>query len=301
MRKLKRLPKPEKLWEFYPSSVPAEEIPYSLQHATDVCFYTNDVIAVADSEGHKITLFDMAREHRTTVAPERVWPNGLAKTNNGKIWATDRQNKDIKLFDPRGDVIARLTYDYDPDEETFLPHGVAVTSRGEIVVTDTGSHQVLVYSADGKLARTFGKKGNDVGKFLLPFFCTVNRKDEILVSDNMNYCIKVFDRQGNYLRKIGSGQDWGQRQFQCPYGVAVDHEENVLVSDWDNNRILMFDQQGAFLANPITKIDGCTVPCGLAASVDGKLAFTECAYQHSNVKLFRCCEKDSYRQIETVC
>ena len=105
----------------------------------------------------------------------------------------------------------------------------------------------------------FGDKGDRVNQLHLPFYCAVDLNDNIIISDNMNYCVKVFDPPGNFLLKIGSGQDWGQRQFLCPYGVCVDPENNILIADSQSSKVSMFSPKGEPMGDIVKKMDGCQV------------------------------------------
>ena len=105
----------------------------------------------------------------------------------------------------------------------------------------------------------FGDKGDRVNQLHLPFYCAVDLNDNIIISDNMNYCVKVFDPFGNFILKIGSGQDWGQRQFLCPYGVCVDPENNILIADSQSSKVSMFSPKGEPMGDIVKKMDGCQV------------------------------------------
>lgn len=74
----------------------------------------------------------------------------------------------------------------------------------------------------------------------------------------------MFDPAGNFLLKIGSGQDWGQRQFQCPYGVCVDPENNILIADHQGCKVSMFSSDGEPIGDLVKKMDGCLVSAQLS-------------------------------------
>ena len=131
--------------------------------------------------------------------------------------------------------------------------------RLHVTWNNTISENAFVFSPEGKLLSQFGDKGDRVNQLLLPFYCAVDQHDNIIISDNMNYCVKVFDPVGNFLVKIGSGQDWGQRQFQCPYGVCIDPENNILVTDNQGSKVSMFSANGDPMGDIIKKMDGCSV------------------------------------------
>lgn len=281
---MNRLPKATKLWQLAPDDV-SQTPERSMKNPSDVAFLEPFTFAVADSVGHRIQVFDISRDFCSVIGDGDIWPNCVAITRDNKIVATDRRRKVIKTYDVRGDLLST----WDPGEDVLVqPHGIAVTSRGETIVTDAGSNRVYVFSGDGQISRQFGSKGDLLQHLHLPFYVTVDRSDVILVSDNMNYCVKSFDVQGNYLRKIGSGNGFGQRQFQCPYGVCLDPgSQELLVADSLSNRVFAFRSDGKFQRYLLTaNADGCLNPCGIAVGPCGTLVVTEANPDYGNVKAF---------------
>lgn len=279
-----RLPKPLKLWQLVADDV-SRTPQRAIKDPSDVAFLAPYTFAIADSVGHRILIFDISRNICSIVGNGDVWPNSLTVSKDNKIYTTDRNKKVIKIYDVRGDLIST----WDPGEDVMdRPHGIALTSRGNVIVTDTGTNRVYVFSGDGQLQRQFGSKGDLLQQLHLPFYCTVDAKDVILVSDNMNYCIKSFDVNGNYLRKIGSGNAFGQRQFQCPYGLCIDPgSEELFVADHQSHRLFAFaSRDGKFLRYVLTGGSDCQNPVGIAVGPCGTLVMTESDPDGANVKAF---------------
>jgi len=118
----------------------------------------------------------------------------------------------------------------------------------------------------------------------------------------MNYCVKIFDTRGNFLGKIGTGNTFSQRQFQCPYGLSTDPwTDEILVADYDGNKILTFGTDGKFLGYAVQAgSEGVENPTGVAVGPCGVMVVTECSPDGgTNVKAFRLYEsRDGNHNIE---
>ena len=259
-----------------------------LKCPTDAAFIREDVFAVADSEQHALLVYHARNAEEPTpmkpdvVGHEQVWPNSVAVVQNETLVVTDRKSNTVKFFDVNTGQCVHTWARRHMDK----PHGVAVTNRGLIVVTDIGSHTFNVLSPEGHLLARKGTRGSDIQQLNLPFYCAVDKKDNIIISDNMNYSLKIFDEDGNFKRRIGSGVDWGRRQFLCPYGVTVDPEGNILAADNENHKVFMFNSQGKFLKHLLVRAD-CYHPSGVAMGPCGNLVVTESSYDHVGVKMFK--------------
>ena len=307
------------------SGSPTDDDDVKFQCPCDVTFLAPHVFVVADSEAHKLDVFDLSRDdghyHCGTIASGHVWPNAVATYANdgGKILLTDRRDKTIKIYDVETAQMLTSWGSPWPDEETpFWPHGITMTSQKEVVVTETSSHTVHVYNKNGKLQLTFGKRGNLLEEFCLPFFCSVDHQDRVLVSDNLNYSVKVFTAKGRQVAFMGVGNHANPcpgKKLACPYGVCADLGGQVLVCDHDENKIVEYDlanvdyqkelknraagdgmfamyRKSADLTIPeftrevANSQSGCSGPCGIAVGPCGTMVYTEYSREHAAVKAF---------------
>ncbi|ELU07004.1 hypothetical protein CAPTEDRAFT_224968 [Capitella teleta] len=291
---MRRLPEAQLVWQLLPDADEAAAVDCDqlVKYPVDVAFIDENIFAVADSEGHKIVVFNIKTLEWSQIGTEKVWPNAIAATPDKNIVVTDRKRKACVTYDLEGRLLSSwdvyIPEDVEEGYETpCYPHGVTVTKNGDVAVTDTGTHSVKIFTSEGELLKEFGAKGTDIWELRLPFFCATNNSDNIVVSDNMNYCVKIFDRTGNCLSQIGSGQDWGQRRFECPYGVCADLEDNIVVADYETNRVSLFHQNGRFIRHLLTKGDKCNSPCGVAVGPCGHLVVTESNLDYNNIKVYK--------------
>lgn len=284
------LPKAKLVWQLAetgPNVDPAgaKEI---LQHPSDVAFLTDELFVVADSEAHRLPVYDLNGREVAILCENQVWPNCLTVSREGHLIVTDRKDKQIKIFDREGRMIRCWGEKHivGEDEIDLRYHGVAVDSHGLIIVSDTLLDVVRVYDQSGKRIQQFGGSGSKLDEFHLPFYIATDYSDNIYVSDNMNYSVKIFDPDGAFQVKIGSGRDWGKRHFACPYGVTSDNNGHVFVVDNENSKVAAYTMSGDFLGQSAEKKD-CRSPCGIALNDLGDMVITENDIHYSNLKIFK--------------
>ena len=284
----KRLDKIKLVWQALPPTS-EDRPPCFMRSPTDCTFLRDNHFVIADSERHSLLLYDA--EHlegaESSQAPKElarceIWPNGVASLPTGNVVVTDRKDKTVKFVDvTTGKVIHSWT-----KRHMDTPSGIAVARSGHIIATDIGTHTVNVLSPEGRILARGGGPGSEIQELNLPFFCAVDKNDNIVVSDNMNFALKIYDPDAKFLQCIGSGGEWGRRQFQCPYGVAIDPDGNILAADNENDKVFMFNSKGEFDQHLLVRAH-CYRPSGIAFGPYGRMLITENAYDHLDAKLFQ--------------
>jgi len=169
---------------------------------------SNGRIYVADSDNHRVQVFDSSHIYTATLGV------------TGVSGSDDAHFQD--------------------------PHGVAVDGSGNIFVADTENRRVQKCTLSGvsytcsTFAGATGECGDDFDHLCGPHAVAVDASGRVYVSDRYNQRIQVFDSSGAYLTTIGG--NWGPTtgQMRDPLGVAVDSAGNVYVTDSENHRIQKF-------------------------------------------------------------
>jgi uncharacterized protein YjiK len=164
-----------------------------------------DAIYVADTDNHRVQIFNSDRIYQNTLGA-----TGVSGSDNGH-------------FDG--------------------PMGVTVDSSGNIYVADAWNHRVQVFNSSlvhQMTLGTTGEWGDDFDHFSDPHDVAVDASGRIYVADRWNNRLQVFDSNGAYLTTIGGS--WGSNtgQLRNPWGIDVDSAGNVYVADSDNSRIQKF-------------------------------------------------------------
>ena len=146
----------------------------------------------------------------------------------GHIYAADRNNCRVLVFDPVGELIRQ------PIEfGNTGPVAIDVNKRGNIVATD--SQIIKVFSSDGALSHNFLPVYSKKDKRPEISALTLDRDGNILVADRPNHRIQKFRIDGHFLGFIG-----GSMYLQYPSGVTVTKSNDVIISECERHQLKLF-------------------------------------------------------------
>ncbi len=241
---------------------------------------------VADSEGHRIQVFD------GNGAPVTHWggqggglgqfqePWGVAVGPQGEVYVADTWNHRIQKFDRDGRILTTWgTFGstqgsaQGSGDLLYGPRGVAVDAEGNVWVTDTGNKRVCKYDANGAPLAQYGGSGMGDGQFQEPVGIAIDSEGYIYVADTWNRRVQVFDAEFNYQRQWPVVGWEGQSVSNKPY-LAVDGAGHVYVTDPDAYRVIEFDGDGEVLAvwgRRGNNSASLALPVGIAVSADGQV------------------------------
>ena len=139
-------PKRKFLWQLAKDPKSPSGVKNAIKTPADVAFIAENFFITADSDGHRLLIFDHTGRLVTVLCNGQVWPNSITVTRDDKIVLTDRKKKLIKIYDVSGECIRAFGHEYSViDEIEYRPHGVAVNSKGQIIVTDTSLSCCCIY------------------------------------------------------------------------------------------------------------------------------------------------------------
>ena len=273
----KLLFKPELIWKIEKHTRDAGELwnPCAVTFLPDGCTIVAEYDIIND-KNNRLRVFSATGTPVSTIGKEIIRPLGVTVSKEGRIYATDCENKRVKIFNICGAVIGELG-----KGQFGWPYGVAVNSRGQVIVSDAFSDTISIFGGDGKRMKQFGGSGSANNQLRSPFHVTVDGKDNIYVADSGNHKVKVFNAEGCFLResaskasRFGSSGESKKNKVKSPRGVAIDMVENLLVTD-DHSRVALFNQETMFEQNLLEYKDCVRYPEAVAANNEGKLAITE--------------------------
>jgi tripartite motif-containing protein 2/3 len=229
------------------------------------CLGIDEEIIVADTNNHRIQIFDKMGEYkyqfgRPGKEEGQLWyPRKVAvMRQSGKFVICDRGNERsrMQIFTRNGHFIRKISIRY-----IDIVAGLAITQQGNIVAVDSVSPTVFCISESGDLIKWFDcsdymREPSDIAIF----------NNEYFVCDFKGHCVVVFDEDGTYLRRIGS-----ESLTNFPNGIDISDAGDVIIGDSHGNRfhIAVFTRTGDFLQEfdcPYVKVSRC---CGLKITSDG--------------------------------
>ncbi len=156
---------------------------------------------VADGQGHRILKWDENATPLAILATEGAAegsvkePRQMAFGPGGRIYAVERDNNRVSVFERNGTFVRSFGSEFDK------PEGVTVSPQGEVYVADTNNHRIQVFDLNGSFRRTFGEQGDLDGRFNRPMGLGFNGAGELLVADYGNSRIQALDANGTFLWK----------------------------------------------------------------------------------------------------
>ena len=249
-----------------------------LQGPTGIAVNSKGVIAVADSEGHCIQVFDETGKfvrklgsHGDENGQLRI-PVDVTFLNDDEILVADQYNHRIQQLNVQtGNFVKSFGKKGSGDGEFENLASVCITSDGRFTVaTDFKNSRIQVFTMDGEPVFKFGDSGPERLDHPLSFACY---EEKFIVTDKNNNCVKVFDEKGQFLYKFGEKGN-GDGQMDQPYGFCVDKHNNVFLCDWGNNRVQQFTLEGTFTGKTSTNIQ-FGWPWGVTTMLDDRILVTD--------------------------
>jgi len=210
-----------------------------------VTINTNNDIIVADTNSHRIQIFDKDGRFKFKFGEcgkrdgQLLYPNRVSVVKHtGDIVVTERSpTHQIQIYNKYGQFLRKFGANI-----LQHPRGVCVDSKGRIIVVECKVMRVLIFDLMGNVLQKF-----NCSKYLeFPngVCCSSGLdREEIYISDNRAHCIKVFDYNGNFIRQIG-----GEGITNYPIGVGINSNNEILVADNHNNfNLTVFSQDGQLI------------------------------------------------------
>ena len=165
----------------------------------------SDMIYVADSNNHRIQVFDSNRNYVATIAQ-----TGVSGSDN-----------------------SHFNYPIDVD----------VDATGYIYVADHNNHRVQVFNSSRVYVRTIGESGvagDDFGHLRNPTAVVVGSDGRTFVASSWGDRIHAYDSAGAYLTTIGGSYGERSGQLRDANGLALDTAGNLYVAEAENHRVQKF-------------------------------------------------------------
>ena len=153
-------------------------------------------------------------------------PRQMAFGPTGRIYAVERNNNRVSVFERNGTFVRSFGSNLDK------PEGVTVSPQGEVYVADTNNHRIQVFDLNGSFRRVFGEQGDIDGRFDRPMGLGFNASGELLVADFGNARIQAVDANGSFLWKSNHNINSGLRSLN------LSRDGLILLGGRDRLRIL---------------------------------------------------------------
>lgn len=240
---------------------------------------------VADSQNHRIQVFDAQGEHvrawgsEGTQAGQFKEPWGVAVAANGEVYVADTWNHRIQVFDQAGKFLRMWgafgeTGRVDgPGTSLYGPRDLAFDGEGFLLIADTGNKRVVKCDPQGNMARAVGGIGDGDGQMQEPVGIAVGQEGNLYVADTWNQRLQVFDGQLGFLRQWPIYAWEGMSVVNKPY-LALDAEGHVYATDPEGYRVIKLDGEGKLLSvwgQHGSDLSSMNLPTGIVVDEAGRV------------------------------
>lgn len=237
-------------------------------------------LAVADSQNHRIAIFDEAgilvREvgsYADIAEPAGLnEPWDVTMDSEGNLYVANTWNFRVNVFSPQG-LFLRTWGHEGPNQVTdsyafWGPRGITSDAEDRIYVSDTGNKRVLVFSGDGEFIRQIGIGGSFDGQLDEPAGLAIGPDGNLYIADTWNQRVSVFSPDGIFQRSWPV-EAWYGSSNERPY-IAVDPSGRVFISDPGGFRVIAYSAEGEYLFS-FGDYGSMQSPAGLAFNEMGDL------------------------------
>lgn len=164
-------------------------------------------------------------------------PHGLAFTDEGDVWVTDKGRHVVVKFTDAGEFIQEIGGFGAGDGEFNQPAGIAIDSSGNLYVMDSLNFRVQKFDLDGVFIRKWGSQGSGDSQFrgivglIGPQNIGIGASQNVYVPENgltpvtgANR-VQIFDSDGVFISNIAALEG----ETIAPAAIAFDANQNIYI------------------------------------------------------------------------
>ena len=168
-----------------------------LNQPNDVAIAASGDVFVMQGHGRgqsRILKFDRTGRFLTSWGGNGTGPgqfdtgHSVAIDARGLVYAADRQNRRVQIFDQDGTYLREWKF-------RGLPCGLYIDPGGQMYLVTGFSGQILKLDADGRAAAATGQPGKGLGEFGEAHYMSFGANGEIYVADTVNAALHKFVRK----------------------------------------------------------------------------------------------------------
>ena len=150
---------------------------------TDIAFFPNGDFIISDGyRNGRIVRFDKAGKYLSEFGTRGSAPgqflqiHGVTIDARGRIYAADRGNHRVQVFDQAGKLL-------DIWPNIPMPDHVEITADGHAWVADGAAHRFMKYDLEGNLKETWGSFGTRPGNFWVLHHFSVDNEGNLYTAE----------------------------------------------------------------------------------------------------------------------
>ena len=159
---------------------------------TDIAFFPNGDFLISDGyRNGRIVRFNKDGKYLSEFGTPGTGPGQFQQVHSvtidarGRIYAADRGNRRIQVFDQSGKLL-------DIWPNIPMPDHIAITRDGHLWVADGAAHRFMKYDLEGGLQETWGTFGTAPGNFWVLHHFSVDNEGNLYTSEVIGGRVQKF-------------------------------------------------------------------------------------------------------------
>ena len=213
-----------------------------------IAFNSHQEMIVSESEGHRLSIFDIRRQKIRTFgsrgdSPDQmVYPAGIATDDTHNIYVSSKHK--LQKFTSSGELIKCIGREGSKEGEFNVPRGVTLYDN-QVYVCDSDNHRIQVFDLDLNFVRSIGSRGKGRGEFGTPYDVHFDTAGNMYVAEYGNGRVQVMDTSGQFIRSFGQE---GEGTLRGSSGLHI-ADKYVYVSDFSGDCIVVYETSGQFVTS----------------------------------------------------
>lgn len=161
-------------------------------------------------------------------------PSGLALTDYGELWISDRDNHQLMLFN-NIERFDRFVGDFGyAGGQLASPEKIVRYPAGDFIVCDAGNSRLVIYDLFGNHRRTI-----TLDEFDYPLAAVIERSGSFWVLDGITGRLFYLSPKGELLFSTGPLIPGTVEPLLSPSDLAIVRDSSLVIVDSGNNRLLI--------------------------------------------------------------
>ena len=213
-----------------------------------IAFNSHQEMIVSESEGHRLSIFDIRRQKvrtfgsRSDSPDQMMYPAGIATDDTDNIYVSSDHK--LQKFTSSGELIKCIGREGWKEGEFNDPRGVTLYDN-QVYMCDRDNHRIQVFDLDLNFVRSIGSRGKGRGEFGAPHDVQFDTAGNMYVAELGNGRVQVMDTSGQFIRSFGQE---GERKLRGPSGLHI-ADKYVYVSDISGDCIVVYETSGQFVTS----------------------------------------------------
>ncbi len=199
-------------------------------------FSLEEELSIGEAEGSKEYMFSSLRD--------------ISVDDRGYIYALDYKEKNIKVYNGKGEYIATLGKEGQGPGDLNGPRNVCITPQYEVMVPDSWNNRLTFFSLEGKYIRSITTTPLELLETKIDSKGNIIGVDIVRDEESSRWELKKFDSELNYLFSLDSSpipDISGLNPFLPSLSWDIDKNDQIISGYPEKYEIKIFNPEGTLI------------------------------------------------------